>query len=64
MATTPQTIEDHKFRLLRGAVCEYLDEELFEDFIRDLRKILEDEEDKLQKMSDNYKKVRRQLFSK
>lgn len=64
MALDPKSIEEFKILHLRGAVCEYLDEGLLEDFYRDLRKILEDEEDKMQKMADNYKRVRRQFFSK
>ena len=64
MAANSIKIEDHKLRILRGAVCEYLDEECFEEFTGDLRKILEEEEGKFQKMADNYKKIRRELFSK
>lgn len=64
MAANSIKIEDHKLRILRGAVCEYLDEECFEEFTNDLRKILEEEEEKFQKMADNYKKIRRELFSK
>lgn len=56
---------EFKLTNLRGAVCEYLDEEAgVEDFYRDLRQILEDEEDDFMKKSLIYKNVRKSLFSK
>lgn len=64
MAVNPIAMEDHKLRILRGAVCEYLDEGCFEEFTGDLRKILEEEEERLQQMADNYKKIRREFFNK
>lgn len=64
MATPTPELEDFKLRNLRGAVVEYLDDDALEDFFRDLRKILEDEEDGFQKKADIYKKARRSLFSK
>lgn len=57
--------EEFKLMTLRGAVCEYLDEEQYvEDFFRDLRIILEEEEDSMAQKAAIYKNVRKKLFSK
>lgn len=57
--------EEFKLMTLRGAVCEYLDEEQYvEDFFRDLRIILEEEEDAMAQKATMYKNVRKKLFSK
>lgn len=57
--------EEFKLRNLRGAVCEYLDEEQYvADFLHDLKIILEEEEDAMAKKATIYKNVRKKLFSK
>lgn len=56
--------EEFKLNTLRGAVCEYLDEEGYvADFLRDLRIILETEEDAMAQKAAIYKNVRKKLFS-
>lgn len=54
--------EEFKIRNLRGAVCEYLDEENIELFLDDLRKILDEEEDAFMKKALVYKDLRKKLF--
>ncbi len=54
--------EEFKLRNLRGAVCEYIDEDLTTEFLDDLRKILEEEEDGFIKKALVYKDLRRKLF--
>ena len=54
--------EEFKIRNLRGAICEYLDEENIDDLLSDLRKILDEEEDSFLKKALVYKDVRKKLF--
>lgn len=54
--------EEFKIRNLRGAICEYLDEENIDDLLSDLRKILDEEEDGFLKKALVYKDVRKKLF--
>ena len=54
--------EEFKLRNLRGAICEYLDEENIDDLLSDLRKILDEEEDSFLKKALVYKDVRKKLF--
>ena len=54
--------EEFKIRKLRGAICEYLDEENIDDLLSDLRKILDEEEDGFLKKALVYKDVRKKLF--
>jgi hypothetical protein len=54
--------EEFKIRNLRGAVCEYLDEENIEQLLDDLRKILDEEEDVFLKKALVYKELRKKLF--
>jgi len=54
--------EEHRLRLLRGAVCEYLDEELNTELLEDLEEILKDERDKFRRYAESYEQLHRQLF--
>lgn len=54
--------EEFKIKNLRGAVCEYLDEELVDDLINDLKKILDEEKSAFLKKAAVYKDVRTKLF--
>lgn len=54
--------DEFKIRNLRGAICEYLDEERVDDLLSDLRKILDEEEDSFLKKALVYKDVRKKLF--
>jgi tRNA splicing endonuclease len=54
--------EEFKIRNLRGAVCEYLDEESVKEFLDDLRKIIDEEEDSFLKKSLVYRDLRKKLF--
>ena len=54
--------EEFKIRNLRGAVCEYLDEESVKEFLDDLRKIIDEEEDSFLKKALVYRDLRKKLF--
>lgn len=54
--------EEFKIRNLRGAVCEYLDEENADQFLQDLRQIFDEEEDAFLKKALVYKDIRKKLF--
>jgi hypothetical protein len=54
--------EEFKIRNLRGAVCEYLDEECVEEFLNDLRKILDEEEDAFLRKALVCKDFRKKVF--
>lgn len=56
------TDDDFKIRNLRGAVCEYLDEGNVDELLKDLKKVLEEEEDSFWKKALIYKEVRKRLF--
>lgn len=54
--------DSHHQRLLRGAVAEYLDEGLIEDFMEDMGYILSSEIAHFEEQAGYYKSVRDQLF--
>lgn len=54
--------EQHRITLLRGAVCEYLDEGLVNEFIQDLQLILESEKDAFLKKASHYEKTSNELL--
>jgi hypothetical protein len=53
---------DHKYRLLLGAVTEYIDDGEINEFLSDLKKVLDEEEDAFIKKALNYKELRKKLF--
>jgi len=56
-------IEEFRIRNLRGAVCEYLDENLTDEFLKDLRQILDEEEQYFSEKASSYIGLRKKLFS-
>ena len=52
---------DHHVRLLRGAMCEYLDEGMFQELIEDLHKIAEEEQADFLKKAKLYRKFKKLL---
>ena len=55
--------EEFRMRNLRGAVCEYLDEDLASDFLKDLRQILDEEEQTFITKAATYIDMRKKLFA-
>lgn len=55
-------LEEHKRRVLRGAICEYLDDGLVDDLLTDLESILREEEEDFLRKSLTYTKVRTKFF--
>lgn len=53
--------DDRKLRLLQGAMFEYLDEGELDEMINDMNRFLTQEEEKLTKMANMYKKARKIL---
>lgn len=51
----------HKIRLLRGAMFEYLDDGMLDEMIEDMRIFLEEEEEKMIEMAKLYKKAQKIL---
>lgn len=49
---------EHKIRLLRGALFEYLDDGMLDEMIEDMRIFFKEEEDKMMDMVKIYKKAR------
>lgn len=48
------TKEEFRLSALRGAVCEYLDENAGDALLLDFRKVLVEERDKFRQMANNY----------
>ena len=59
--TMTETMAQFRIRNLRGAICEYMDENLQEELIKDMRQILEEECMKFSKMSNDYEHMLRRL---
>lgn len=57
------TSQEVRLRNLRGAVCDYLDEGLIEEFYKDLRAILDEEEKDFITKASRYIEVRNALFN-
>jgi 23S rRNA maturation mini-RNase III len=57
-------MSEHKFNLLLGAVTEYIDDGEVSEFLTDLKRVLDEEEDSFIKKALNYKDLRKKLFSK
>jgi hypothetical protein len=55
--TTPSN--DHKFRLLKGAMFEYLDDGELDEMITDMSQFLKQEEEKALRMASMYKEARK-----
>jgi hypothetical protein len=51
------TTEEHRLRLLRGAVTEYLDEDMVGELIDDLKTVLKEEEQDFLNKAKTYKKL-------
>jgi len=51
------TKEEFRIIALRGAVCEYLDENAGDTLLLDFRKVLVEERDKFRQMANNYESV-------
>lgn len=54
--------EEHKRRILRGVICEYLDDGLVDELLTDLEDILREEEEDFLKKSLTYTKVLTKFF--
>jgi len=52
---------EHKIRLLRGAMFEYLDDGMLDEMIEDMKIFLKEEEDKMNNMVKMYKKAQKIL---
>jgi 23S rRNA maturation mini-RNase III len=55
-------MSEHKFNLLLGAVTEYIDDGEVSEFLSDLKRVLDEEEDAFIKKALNYKELRKKLF--
>jgi 23S rRNA maturation mini-RNase III len=55
-------MNEHKFNLLLGAVTEYIDDGEVTEFLSDLKRVLDEEEDSFIKKALNYKELRKKLF--
>ncbi len=64
MAFIVKPDEDLRIRNLRGAICEYIDEEDFDELYADLEKILTEERDSFQAKAAAYAKVLDHLIKK
>lgn len=53
--------DDRKLRMLQGAMFEYLDDGELDEMINDMNQFLTQEEEKLTKMVNMYKKARKIL---
>ena len=60
MTRTPS--DEHRLRLLRGAVTEYLDENLVADFLNDLALVLKEEEKEFINKAKVYGKLYKKLY--
>jgi len=58
------TLDEIRIRNLRGAVCDYLDEEKLDGFMHDLRQVLEEERISFLTRSNVYKDAINTLFEK
>lgn len=54
---TRTEVDEHRLRILRGAVTEYLDEEMVTELVDDLKAILKEEEEEFINKSKAYKKL-------
>lgn len=61
MTYTPSN--EHRLRLLRGAVTEYLDEGLMTDFLNDLALLLKEEEKGFMDKAKVYSKLYKKLYN-
>ena len=52
---------EHKIRLLRGAMFEYLDDGMLDEMIEDMKIFLKEEEDKMIDRAKMYKKAQKIL---
>lgn len=52
---------EHHIRLLRGAICEYLDEGMLQELLEDLRAIAAEEQDDFLGKAKLYRKFRKLL---
>ena len=50
---------EHKIRMLRGAMFEYLDDGMLDEMVEDMNIFLKEEEEKAMAMANMYKKARR-----
>jgi hypothetical protein len=58
------TLEEIRIRNMRGALCDYLDDGQLDEFMCDLRQVLEEERDVFLEKSNVYATAIKTLFEK
>lgn len=58
----PDYLEDHRYRLLLGAVAEYLDDDKVDELLDHLKRICEEEKQKFLRHAESYSKFQNFLL--